>query len=293
MHAGITAHSLQAPAGPSASDEVLADTPVIFWELNDAFGIGGTFTTDSGPNAFFGQVTGHVRSEGFADSRLTSGNPSPPLGPVPATPNGLPGLVNDGGGVYDFPGANQDIVPPTTYNGGHLINVGQNALQLISHMSIECWVKLDTFSAGSGALNDRNHMVYCGPQTNLPNAIYNALWSLTVNSTGHLGGYHEIGIRSPIVITSATAQLSLNTTHHIVTTRNGVAKTMTFWIDGVEYDTVGYATGYNGGGNQTFMRVASASFDSFSRTDGQMDNIAVYNYSLPDARIIAHYNSGL
>ena len=205
----------------------------------------------------------------------------------------IPGLVNDGGGVYDFPGANQDIVPPTTYNGGHLIQTGQNLLQLISYMSVECWVNLDTFSAGSGALNDRNHLVHVGPQTNLPQAQYNFLWSLTVNSTGHLGGYHEVNIRSPIVTTSATAQLSLNTTHHIVTTRNGLAKTITFWIDGVEYDTVGYSTNYNGGGNQTFFRVGYASADSFSRMNGQIDNIAVYNYELPDARILAHYNSGI
>jgi len=290
MHAGITAHMVNQPT-ISASDEVLADNPVVFYELNDAWGIGGTFTTDSGPNAFIAQVTGHERSTGF-DARLTSGNPSPPLLPG-AGPNGLPGLVNDGGGVYDFPGANADIVPPTTYNGGHLIQTGQNLLQLISYMSIECWVKLDTFSGGSGALNDRNHIVHCGTQTNLPQAQYNALWSLTVNSTGHLGAYHEINVRSPIVTTSATAQLSLNTVHHIVTTRNGLAKTITFWIDGVEYDTVGYATGYNGGGNQTFFRVGYTSFDSFSRTDGQYDNIAIYNYMLPDARILAHYNAGL
>ena len=67
MHPGITAHRLQA-GGPSNSDEVLADNPVVFYELNDAFGIGGTFTTDSGPNAFIAQVTGHERTEGFADS---------------------------------------------------------------------------------------------------------------------------------------------------------------------------------------------------------------------------------
>jgi hypothetical protein len=283
MHAGITAHSLQA--GPSNASEVLADNPVIFWELNDAFGIGGTFTTDSGPNAFFGQVYGHERYE--VDGRLTSGNPTPPI--LSGGPNGLPGLVNDGGGVYDFPGPDTG----STYNGAHMVQTGQNLLQLISYMSIECWVKLDTFSGGIGQLNDRNHLVHVGPQVDGPSAIYNALWSLTVNSTGHLGGYHEVGVRSPIVTTSATAQLSLNTTHHIVTTRNGLAKTITFWIDGVEYDTVGYPTSYNGGGNQTFMRVAYTGFDSYSRTNGQMDNIAVYNYMLPDARILAHYNSGI
>ena len=283
MHAGITAHSLQA--GPSASSEVLADNPVVFYELNDAFAVGTTLTTDSGPNAFFGQVYGHERDN--TDGRLTSGNPTP--GPVGGVPNGLPGLVNDGGGVYDFPGPDTG----TTYSGAHMIQTGQNLLQLISYMSIECWVKLDTFSGGIGQLNDRNHIVHVGPQTNIPNAIYNFLWSLTVNSTGHLGGYHEVGVRSPIVTTSATAQLSLNTTHHIVTTRNGLAKTITFWIDGVEYDTVGYSTSYNGGGNQTFFRVGHAGGDSFSRMNGQIDNIAVYNYMLPDARIISHYNAGL
>lgn len=279
MHVGITAHSLQA--GPSASDEVLADNPIVFWELDTALGVGGTFTLDSGPNGFIGQVTGHER-DGF-DAELTSGAPAPP-----GTPNGKPGLVNDGGTCYDFPGP--DTGGP--YAGGYLIELAVNDTKLISHMSIECWINLDTFSGGIGAVNGRNYIVSSSdPFATSGNSAYNTLWSLYVSATGKLGVLWENGIRNKI-ITESTHSITTNNTHHIVVTRNGAAKTVTFWDNGVEYDTVAYSDNPTGG-SQTRMRVAYVSTDSFSRMNGEIDNIAIYNYSLPDARIIAHYNSGI
>ena len=272
MLPGITAHIVPVT---SYSALILADSPVVYLELDTALGVGATITLDSSPNAYHFSVIGHERDG--PDRELTSGAPA-----APGTPDGNPPLITEGT-CYNFSGA----APPTL--AGLVENPGIAALQLIGNMTIECWIDLDTFDTGTGALPGPLYIISQSFST-ANDSLNNFLWSLTVSATGKLGTHHQFGTQSD-VFTESTHSISINNTHHIVVVRDTAAKSITYYDNGVEYDTIVYSDNPTGG-SATYTRIGAIFDASFSLMNGSIDEVAIYNYMLSGADVTAHYNQG-
>jgi hypothetical protein len=267
MLPGITAHIV--PGGAlSYSDEILADTPVIFYQLEPLcipLAANTCLTLDTSGNG--------LHAEAF-NSGLVGGLTNPATG-----------LVNVGT-CYEFLGF-------VFGEPAGLVQNTNNELHLIGDMTVECWVDMDVFlSAESGtgptyiAIEQRFSIIEAPADSD-----HNYLWSLTVSNTGLLGTHHQFGSRNN-VFTESTHAITTGTTHHLVIVRDVTAKTITYFDNGVEFDTVVYSDNPTGG-SETYMRISAKNGEGFPRLKGRLDEFAVYDYKLSAGRILSHYNAGI
>lgn len=76
----------------------------------------------------------------------------------------------------------------------------------------------------------------------------NAVMSVRVETTGRLHCFWESGVGVNQSAGATTGALTLNQWHHIAVVKDHVAKTFTFWLDGVQQGlAIGYATEATGG----------------------------------------------
>ncbi len=172
-----------------------------------------------------------------------------------------------------------------TGGAGHGVNISgaQPALQLTGDVTAEAWVNMNTFAA------QNTYLVVCASIISRPEqASDNFLWSLTISSTGFMRCFWESGGGTNHTVLSTHA-ITTGTDHHLVAVRDAAAFTVTFYDNGVEYDTVAYATNASGG---TDSIVQIGKRFGGGELDGFLDEVAVYGTKLSAARILAHYNAG-
>jgi hypothetical protein len=244
---GITASGSRV-ATLAYSVEVLADSPLGYWKLDDTVAA-LTVCIDSSGNGYQGTFTANLNRE-------------------------QPPLINTG----------TSIEWTNEAAGGVNINGAIAALQLTGDMSAEAWVNLNAFDASNA------YIVVCSSIISRPEqASDNFLWSLSVNSAGFVNMFWEYAGGTNQSVTSTHA-ITTSTVHHLAVVRDTSALTVTFYDNGVEYDTVGYANN-PAGGTDSIVQIGKR-FGG-GEVDGFIDQVAVYNTKLSAARILAHYNAGV
>lgn len=155
--------------------------------------------------------------------------------------------------------------------------------QILGDITIEAWVNMNSLSGNM-------YIVNCSSRISRPEQESdNYLWSLTLDASGFMRSFWEYGVGTNQT-TLSTHAITTGTVHHLVIVRDATAKTCTFFDNGVEYDTVGYAENATGGGD-SIVQIAKRL--SGGEADGFIDQVAFYNTKLTPARILAHYNAGL
>jgi hypothetical protein len=227
--------------------EVLADSPVGYWKLDEA---AGTTMNDSSGNSYDGTY-----NNGFTLAQ------SP--------------LITKGNSVL-FDGV---AGTGATVDGTHI------PLQIAGDVTLEAWVNLD----GDIPFAQNQHIVQCSGTNSDASANDNFLYSMAIDDlTGAMYIFTESGLG--VNQTVSSTHLITNGTHHIVIVRDATAKTVTFFDNGVEYDTIVYATNADGG---SLAKIRIADSAGAGETDGVVDEVAVYDSQLTNARILAHYNAGV
>jgi len=240
---GITASSAIRTPVVTYAEEVLADSPLAYWKLDE---VSGTAANDSSGNGYDGTyASGYTLLQ--------------------------PALINAGTSV-DFDG---------TASAGVDMDATA-ALRITGDITIEAWVEADAFVANQ-------HIVSCAGD-NTDAEAENFLYSMALqNTTGAMYMFSESGAGVNQTIIS-THTITASTVHHLVVVRDATAKTITFFDNGVEYDTIAYADNSTGGTNAVVCIADAAGAGEF---DGRVDEVAIYNTKLSAARILAHYNAGL
>jgi hypothetical protein len=242
---GITS-STKVIAALGYSDEVLADSPVGYWNLDE---VAGTTMNDSSGNSYDGTY-----NNGFTLAQ------SP--------------LISTGNSVL-FDGV---AGTGATVDGTHI------PLQIAGDVTLEAWVNLD----GDIPFAQNQHIVQCSGTNSDASANDNFLYSMAIDDlTGAMYIFTESGLG--VNQTVSSTHLITNGTHHIVIVRDATAKTVTFFDNGVEYDTIVYATNADGG---SLAKIRIADSAGAGETDGVVDEVAVYDSQLSALRILAHYNAG-
>ena len=245
---GIIASRGAGVASIPYGTEVLADSPLGYWELDET-AADLTSMTDSSGNGYDGTFTANLVRE------------QPPLITTGTS------IEFDGGG-----------------GNGVNINGAVAALQLTGDMTAEAWVNMNSFAA------QNTYLVNCSSIISRPEQTSdNYLWSLTISSTGFMRCFWEYAGSANQTVLSTHA-ITTGTVHHLVIVRDTSAKTVTFFDNGVEYDTVGYAENPTAG---TDSIVQIGKRFGGGELDGFLDEVAVYNTKLSLARIQAHYNAGV
>lgn len=245
---GITASSATRNPVVTYSEEVLADSPLGYWELDET-AADLTSMTDSSGNGYDGTFTANLVRE-------------------------QPPLITTGTSI-DFTGG-----------GGHGVNINGAiaALQLTGDMTAEAWVDMNSFVA------QNTYLVNCSSIVSRPEQVSdNYLWSLSISSTGFMRCFWEYAGSANQTVLSTHA-ITTGTVHHLVIVRDTSAKTVTFFDNGVEYDTVGYAENPTDG---TDSIVQIGKRFGGGELDGFLDEVAVYGTKLSAARILAHYSAGI
>ena len=234
---------------------VLADNPVGYWRKGDA----GSTLADSSGNGFDGTY-----------------NNSPAL---------VSGLINDPDGARSYVSASSQTA---TVPDDPALRPGANA-----DMTIECWINLPDVDQLAGIVGKRE----VGPNREG--------WALTVsdNLAGDTAGkeihfyYFEkfSGLGFSRVNVNSTAAIADGNTHHIVVTvdADAVVQKATLYVDG---NIPGQSSGQAG----PYPTIDNTDPITFGFTpnhgtflDGTVDEVAYYNYVLPQSRIQAHYNKGI
>jgi hypothetical protein len=165
-----------------------------------------------------------------------------------------------------------------TVDGTHI------PLQIAGDVTLEAWVNLD----GDIPFAQNQHIVQCSGTNSDASANDNFLYSMAIDDlTGAMYIFTESGLG--VNQTVSSTHLITNGTHHIVIVRDATAKTVTFFDNGVEYDTIVYATNADGG---SLAKIRIADSAGAGETDGVVDEVAVYDSQLSALRILAHYNAG-
>jgi len=96
---------------------------------------------------------------------------------------------------------------------------------------------------------------------------------------------------------AAIGSISLNTTSHVVVTYNAAINTGKMYVNGIEKSVT-----FGNSGSYVRMRNLSRNISIGSRIDddvtfkaffdGTIDEVAIYNYVLTPAQVLAHYNAG-
>ena len=257
MMPGITAHIVVDT--DVYRNTILADIPHVFYEMDTYILTPGfsRITYDSSGNGYIGNCSDYLELD-------------PPL--------------TIAGTSMNFGAAD----PPS---GWHEVGSVDNDMRIFGDMTIECWVNMRGFSTPSPG------DVYIVNQARFPaqgfgiNADYNIMYSLTVDGSGTLGTHHQIGVRSD-VFTQSVHSITTNTIHHLVIVRDTAAKTITYYDNGVEYDTVGYGTNPVNG-SETVLSIGHIQQLSYATFNGHIDNFALYVYKLTAGQILSHYNAGI
>lgn len=167
--------------------------------------------------------------------------------------------------------------------------------------SVNTNINLGSFAASSIAqVGDATWEFWCNVVIGAPNSFLghngggeaegaNYLIRADLSSGGELTCFHEYGAGNNVSANSGFFLESYRD-YHIVIVRDATAKTYAWWVNGVKVNEVGYSENPTGGSTGT-SRLANAGTSGRSAI-GVMDQFAVWDEVLPDARIIAHYDVG-
>lgn len=222
------------------SSEVLADSPVLYYRLNET---SGTTFTNAGSVAGNGTLT-------------ASGSTLAQTSLVPADADTCLKL----NGAWISGGATATA-----------LGIAGN-----SDRTIECWLQVDTGGAGlfrvpwavGGGSNPSNLYIGCDPTA--PTAWEIGLW----------GGATTFTLPNP-----ATQA------RHVVLTYTGSTRQFKVWVDGSVIHSYTHGADLTTTGSSPFD-VAFIRAAGSNNWTGWLDEVAVYNSVLSDARILAHYNAG-
>jgi len=153
------------------------------------------------------------------------------------------------------------------------------ALIILGDLTMEAWVKLDALTSDFQYIMGNIGIVSDASDTT------NWTYSLGVTSTGQLRVFWETAVGTNVEVISGFT-LELATTYHVAVVRNSTNKTVTFYINGLEYDTRSYTSNPTSG-TSTFF-IIGCDEDGPLGWDGNIDEVAVYNKILTDVEIAAH-----
>ena len=222
------------------SKEVLADSPVGYWKLDET----------SGTNAV-DQINGNdgTYAGGFTLNQAA--------------------LIN-AGSCIDLDGTNSTQ-----------ITIGAaSELEILGDMTIEVWCNLDSLA---------NPAYLCAWWGSGETEANNFIWSFRINTGGTMACFWENGAGSNNTVTSSN-EVGIVANHHLVCVRDTSANTVTFYDNGVEYDTVAY-TNDPTGGSTGGAYIGRNLNDAFS-VNGRLDEVAIYNTKLSATRIEEHFIAG-
>ena len=154
-----------------------------------------------------------------------------------------------------------------------------SSLLILGDCTVEAWVNFGSFSGNSYVAD-----ISATGETEADNY----LWSLTVSSTGFLRCFWEANSGTNQSVVSTTAQLTTGITSHIACVRDATAKTVTFFIDGVQYDSPAYSLNPTGGANGEMY---IGRHESGGESDAVIDEVAVYDKKLTPTQIANHFNA--
>lgn len=185
-------------------------------------------------------------------------------------------LVNasniDTGGCYSFGGNDT----------GRLVST-DSVFQLKGDLTIEAWFHL---------INHDNQGWVMQQQAIADDQVqFNFHWSMLIGPDGKITAFHEFGPGTNDGATTTDSHISLNTTHHVVITRDSTAKTYSFYVDGVFIETLSYVSNPTDGLSSTMW--IGAHDKPNAEITGRIDEVAIYDYELTSDRISDHYTSGV
>jgi hypothetical protein len=157
-----------------------------------------------------------------------------------------------------------------TFNGSNqYANAGNNAVfDLTGPMTIEAWINPAAVGANQRFL------------------AKDGAYGFGIHTTGKLK-FTTFGIKDYISVTAPTLTAS-GTWRHVAAVFDS-AQDVTFFMDGVQYDTIAGTTNPNVSVNPLIVGARSVSLEFFNGTG---DEVALYPSALSAARILAHFNAG-
>ncbi len=247
-------------------EEVLADSPIAFYPLNDE---DDTETLSNiaetiQPQPFFYNSKYGAGTWEFGAGAISIYEPSSSVNITPKQPTTFP----RGGTLVDL-------------NGGALVTHGSGAF------SVEFWIKVSTTAITDGRnIFTQRGSNYTGAGTptwedlvcrydDVTDAID---WKITTNGGGAIHAY--------------SSAIDDDQWHHIVMTENG--SSLKVYTDGVQTDSVTcFVNGTDLDGHAHCWLAGPDTDIGYSEWfDGRLSNVAVYDTALSGARVLAHYQAG-
>lgn len=237
-------------------DEVGADGPLLWWKMNEE--TGSLVLVDYG-------------YDGANHGVWAGTGPSPTLEQTPLTLDGLSASL-----------ANTDT--------DVIVAEGPVLAGIFSEISMEAWVRFDDLRESWG------YSEVCGFDQYDPNiyfsiAIYGTPMAFEGYIVGDPGGGADANCEGPAV--------AIDTTYHVALVYNGTDLRM--YVNGVLVDTDASLPGLTftpsdqglrfraGGDGYGYGSNGGSPGDGVT---GKIDNVAVYDYALSAARVLAHYEAG-
>lgn len=249
----LVATRLRHHASRSYQDVILADTPLLFWRMNEAAGA-GSFADSSG-NAHTGNITGTITS-GIAGRQRLGNAASFALNSRLTVTNSAP-------------------------------------FRILGNISVEAWVMLPTaFTAGSQVISAACGASGETTATNFA-YIFDIHYSSASNyGWGYFhesgSGTDNTG-QTPFSNTLMPALVW----HHVVWRRDTTANTHEFHLNGARVgNAVSYTNDPTGSTSGLFGWNGYPSSSTFSNRAVSWDSCALYSAKLTDAQIFEHYRAG-
>lgn len=244
---------LRAPTPRSYGDVILEDSPLGYWRLNEA-AMSSTF-----------EDLGSASEDASANGSLTSGVAS----------------------------KNSRIVNCCQFDGSsaYLSVADSSQFRLVGDASFEAWIYI-----ASGPAEGTGRSIFSCAGTFGSGSAHNRLFQIQIQRTGGnngLGTFHQNGEQTGNTTAQVNWSWSINTWYHYVNVRDATAKTHTHYINGVQLGSPqSYSNNPDGGSAAVFAMGALHAGAVFQYWNGRLDELAIYNTTLPPARIREHYRAG-
>ncbi len=198
-----------------------------------------------------GEATGAIATDSVGRSLATM------LGGVTT---GQPGALRDGNTAVLLDGST-----------GYLRATGAAALALSGDLTLEIWINV--------SLATRQTLI---------SKSYIHEFELTVEPSGHLSFYQGNGATFESVASVAGA-ITANTWQHVVVTRTSAAKTIRFYVNGVDRGSAPYLNAPVASLKSVVIG-RSDNYPGVRYVNGLLDEVAVYPVALGPGHIAAHYS---
>lgn len=229
--------------------------PIAYWKFDECQ---GTTINDSSGNGFSGTWSG------TGSGTYTSAGTCTVSSASSAWYNGVVGKKNYS---MAFDGTDD------------LVSIGTNSTigNLNSNLTVSAWIKPSIVSDGS------SHRFFGSSRTSTTNG-----WSFGLYQAGLI--FTTWGVKD---YSSTGITLSTNTWYHVTAVMNS-SFAVTFYVNGVKYNTVTNGSGASANTDDPIY-IGATTAGSSTPTElfsGQLDDIKVFNYALTDNQVQSLYNDG-